>query len=74
MAASGGVTPAPRSRVEIARFLEGLEPVGPRGGPGWSGVVRLTDRHTDRHLEPAVGETVDEHAVASRYGTVARKP
>ncbi|MGA5079282.1 hypothetical protein ACPC37_17080 [Streptomyces griseoincarnatus] len=70
MAASGGVTPAPRSRVEIARFLEGLEPVGPRGGPGWSGVVRLTDRH----LEPAVGETVDEHAVASRYAAVARKP
>lgn len=63
MAASGGVTPAPRSRVEIARFLEGLGPVGP-------GVVRLTDRHPGL----AVGETVDEHAVASRYGTVARKP
>ncbi|MGY1395793.1 SAM-dependent methyltransferase [Streptomyces sp. SS10] len=63
VAASGGVTLAPRSRVVIARFLEGLEHVGP-------GVVRLTDRH----LEPTVGETVDEHAVASRYGAVARKP
>ncbi|MCA2200638.1 SAM-dependent methyltransferase [Streptomyces sp. SMS_SU21] len=62
MAASDGVTLAPRSRVEIARFLVGLGPVGP-------GVVRLTDRH--RGL--AVGETVDGHAVVSRYGAVARK-
>ncbi|GAA2938535.1 SAM-dependent methyltransferase [Streptomyces griseoincarnatus] len=64
VAASGGVTLAPRSRMEIARFLEGLERVGPgvvRGGPA--------DRPAPG---PAVGETVDEHAVASRYGAVAR--
>ncbi|MDU0301685.1 SAM-dependent methyltransferase [Streptomyces sp. PAL114] len=60
---AGGVTLAPRSRAEIARFFEGLEPVEP-------GVVRLTDWHP----ELAVGETVDEHAVVSLYGAVARKP
>ncbi|MGA5330573.1 hypothetical protein ACPCJT_32725 [Streptomyces griseoincarnatus] len=69
VAASGGVTLALRSRVEIARFL-GPRARRARGGPGRSGVVRLTDRHP----EPAVGETVDEHEVASRYGAVARKP
>ncbi|MBM4828524.1 SAM-dependent methyltransferase [Streptomyces althioticus] len=60
---AGGVTLAPRSRAEIARFFEGLEPVEP-------GVVRLTDWHP----ELAVGETVDERAVVSLYGAVARKP
>ncbi|NEC49889.1 SAM-dependent methyltransferase [Actinospica acidiphila] len=60
---AGGVTLAPRSREEIARFFEGLEPVEP-------GVVRLTDWHP----ELAVGETVDERAVVSLYGAVARKP
>ncbi|MFH8766506.1 SAM-dependent methyltransferase [Streptomyces althioticus] len=60
---AGGVTLAPRSRAEITRFFEGLEPVEP-------GVVRLTDWHP----ELAVGETVDERAVVSLYGAVARKP
>lgn len=60
---AGGVTLAPRSGAEIARFFQGLEPVEP-------GVVRLTDWHP----ELAVGETVDEHAVVSLYGAVARKP
>lgn len=60
---AGGVTLAPRSRAEITRFFEGLEPVEP-------GVVRLTEWHP----ELAVGETVDERAVVSLYGAVARKP
>lgn len=60
---AGGVTLAPRSRAEIARFFEGLEPVEP-------GLVQLTDWHP----ELAVGETVDEDAVISLYGAVARKP
>ncbi|MGW4020018.1 SAM-dependent methyltransferase [Streptomyces sp. NPDC005009] len=60
---AGGVTLAPRSRAEIARFFEGLEPVDP-------GLVQLTDWHP----ELAVGENTDENAVISLYGAVARKP
>ena len=60
---AGGVTLAPRSRAEIARFFEGLEPVAP-------GLVQLTEWHP----ELAHGETTDEHAVISLYGAVARKP
>ncbi|MFE1261187.1 SAM-dependent methyltransferase [Streptomyces albogriseolus] len=60
---AGGVTLAPRSRAEIARFFEGLEPVEP-------GLVQLTDWHP----ELAVGESTDERAVISLYGAVARKP
>ncbi|MEU1701871.1 SAM-dependent methyltransferase [Streptomyces pseudogriseolus] len=60
---AGGVTLAPRSRAEIARFFEGLTPVEP-------GLVQLTDWHP----ELAVGESTDENAVISLYGAVARKP
>ncbi|MFJ3104012.1 SAM-dependent methyltransferase [Streptomyces sp. NPDC086835] len=63
MYAAGGVTLAPRTRDEIARFFDGLEPVEP-------GIVQLTDWHP----ELAVGESVDENAVISLYGAVARKP
>lgn len=63
MYAAGGVTLAPRTRAEIARFFEGLEFVAP-------GLVQLTDWHP----ELAVDEAVDEDAVISLYGGVARKP
>ncbi|QIP83601.1 SAM-dependent methyltransferase [Streptomyces sp. Tu 2975] len=63
MYAAGGVTLAPRTRDEISRFFDGLEPVEP-------GIVQLTDWHP----ELAVGESVDESAVISLYGAVARKP
>ncbi|MFF1274575.1 SAM-dependent methyltransferase [Streptomyces marokkonensis] len=60
---AGGVTLAPRTRAEIARFFEGLELVEP-------GLVQVTDWHP----ELAVGESNDENAVISLYGAVARKP
>ncbi|QKW02702.1 SAM-dependent methyltransferase [Streptomyces sp. NA02536] len=60
---AGGVTLAPRTRAEIARFFEGLDLVDP-------GLVQLTDWRP----ELAEGETTDEHAVISLYGAVARKP
>lgn len=63
MYAAGGVTLAPRTRDQIARFFEGLELVEP-------GLVRLTDWHP----ELAVDEVADEDAVISLYGAVARKP
>ncbi|MGW0778584.1 SAM-dependent methyltransferase [Streptomyces sp. NPDC002835] len=63
MYAAGGVTLAPRTRDEIARFFDGLETVEP-------GLVQLTDWHP----ELAVDEVVDENAVISLYGAVARKP
>ena len=63
MYAAGGVTLAPRNRAEIARFFEGLEFVEP-------GLVQLTDWHP----ELAVDEAVNEDAVISLYGGVARKP
>ncbi|GGT05074.1 hypothetical protein GCM10010271_03880 [Streptomyces kurssanovii] len=62
MYAAGGVTLAPRTKDEIARFFDGLETVEP-------GLVQLTDWHP----ELAVGESVDENAVISLYGAVARK-
>jgi hypothetical protein len=63
MYAAGGVTLAPRTKDEIARFFDGLDTVDP-------GLVQLTDWHP----ELAVGESVDENAVISLYGAVARKP
>ncbi|MFF7857819.1 SAM-dependent methyltransferase [Streptomyces sp. NPDC007904] len=60
---AGGVTLAPRTREEIARFFTGLDLVEP-------GLVQLTDWHP----ELAVGETADDGAVISLYGAVARKP
>ncbi|MEV4680673.1 SAM-dependent methyltransferase [Streptomyces kurssanovii] len=63
MYAAGGVTLAPRTKDEIVRFFDGLEMVEP-------GLVQLTDWHP----ELAVGESVDENAVISLYGAVARKP
>ncbi|MFK4599566.1 SAM-dependent methyltransferase [Streptomyces pristinaespiralis] len=63
MYAAGGVTLAPRTKDEIARFFDGLDTVDP-------GLVQLTDWHP----ELAVGESVDEKAVISLYGAVARKP
>ncbi|GAA3195834.1 SAM-dependent methyltransferase [Streptomyces virens] len=63
MYAAGGVTLAPRSRAEVARFFDGLEPVPP-------GLVQLTDWHP----ELAVDEDDDDRAVISLYGAVARKP
>ncbi|MFE0551976.1 SAM-dependent methyltransferase [Streptomyces pilosus] len=63
MYAAGGVTLAPRTRAEIARFFEGLEFVEP-------GLVQVTDWHP----ELADGESTDDRAVISLYGAVARKP
>ncbi|MGX1507516.1 UNVERIFIED_CONTAM: hypothetical protein RKD43_006141 [Streptomyces graminofaciens] len=63
MYAAGGVTLAPRTKDEIARFFDGLDTVDP-------GLVQLTDWHP----ELAVGESVDDKAVISLYGAVARKP
>ncbi|GGW24218.1 SAM-dependent methyltransferase [Streptomyces xantholiticus] len=63
MYAAGGVTLAPRTREEIVRFFDGLEPVEP-------GIVPLTDWHP----ELGVDESADENAVISLYGAVALKP
>lgn len=60
---AGGVTLAPRTRGEIARFFEGLELVEP-------GLVQVTDWRP----ELADGESTDGNAVISLYGAVARKP
>ncbi|MGW0699699.1 SAM-dependent methyltransferase [Streptomyces sp. NPDC002867] len=63
MYSAGGVTLVPRTHAEVSRFFDGLELVEP-------GVVQLTRWHP----ELAVDETVDEDAVISLYGAVARKP
>ncbi|MGW9397432.1 SAM-dependent methyltransferase [Streptomyces sp. NPDC055642] len=63
MYAAGGVTLAPRTRAEIARFFDGLDLVDP-------GLVQVTDWHP----ELADGESTDDSAVISLYGAVGRKP
>ncbi|MGW8991361.1 SAM-dependent methyltransferase [Streptomyces zhihengii] len=63
MYAASGVTLAPRTHAEVARFFDGLEIVEP-------GVVTLTEWHP----ELGVNETVAPDAVISLYGAVARKP
>ncbi|MDQ1007185.1 hypothetical protein QFZ82_001670 [Streptomyces sp. V4I23] len=63
MYSAGGVTLVPRTHAEVSRFFDGLELVEP-------GVVQLTRWHP----ELAMDETVDEDAVISLYGAVARKP
>ncbi|MFF3286499.1 SAM-dependent methyltransferase [Streptomyces sp. NPDC003023] len=63
MYAAGGVTLAPRTRDEVGRFFDGLVAVEP-------GLVQVTDWHPELALE----ESVDESAVISLYGAVARKP
>ncbi|MER6408191.1 SAM-dependent methyltransferase [Streptomyces viridosporus] len=60
---AGGVTLAPRTRAQIARFFTGLDLVEP-------GLVQLTDWRP----ELADGESTDPNAVISLYGAVARKP
>ncbi|MFI0977125.1 SAM-dependent methyltransferase [Streptomyces sp. NPDC021093] len=64
MYAAGGVTLAPRSRAETARFFSGLVPAGP-------GLVLLEDWH------PELGGAGDEprtEAPIPLYAAVARKP
>ncbi|MFF8841362.1 SAM-dependent methyltransferase [Streptomyces sp. NPDC015127] len=63
MYSASGVTLAPRTHAEVSRFFDGLELVEP-------GVVQLTQWHP----ELAVDEVVDDNAVISLYGAVARKP
>ncbi|WP_327678429.1 SAM-dependent methyltransferase [Streptomyces sp. NBC_00467] len=63
MYAAGGVTLAPRTQTEIARFFEGLDVVEP-------GIVQLTRWHP----ELAVDEAAEGNEGASLYAAVGRKP